>query len=212
VLLSGQIQLFSVVILGSVAIRKSGREKAGSVSRSGSQGIELVCGGRHLPIVAVKLPLFEHVHGLDAGEDPGGRSEGFEAEHGPNDAFDGALNRPSSWTDLSCQCVRLVGKRHRIAVDASELILADHVHELDAGQYISGRLIGFEVGHGPSHSLDSPVVLLDYVVEIFDLAHDNGHVPAGIDRIDGRLVSAPLLSMATFSGTPLPRSDKVCRP
>lgn len=41
------------------------------VNRSGGQGIELVSGGRNLAVGAVQLPLLDHVHGLDVGEDAG---------------------------------------------------------------------------------------------------------------------------------------------
>ena len=44
----------------------------------------------------------------------------------------------SNWTDLSCQRVKLVGKRQFAAALQHELALADHVHEFDAGQDISG--------------------------------------------------------------------------
>src|SRR5476649_234850 len=37
------------------------------------------------------------------------------------------------------------------------------------------------------------MVLLDDVVEVFDLAHYNRHIPACVDRIDGSLVRASLV-------------------
>jgi len=40
---------------------------------------------------------------------------------------------PLLWTDLSCQRVKLVGKRYAIAARHVELALANHVHEFDAG-------------------------------------------------------------------------------
>src|SRR5471032_2111615 len=101
----------------------------------------------------------------------------------------GALN----WTDLCCQRIKLVGERHRIGAIDRELALADHVHELDAGEHAAGAAERFEVEHWPGHPLDGAVVLLNYVVEVFDLAHHDRHVPAGVDRIDGRLVSAALV-------------------
>jgi hypothetical protein len=52
---------------GSVAIRNSARPKVDSVGRSGGQGIELVCGGRSLPVGAVKLSLLDHVGSLNTG-------------------------------------------------------------------------------------------------------------------------------------------------
>src|SRR5471032_1137031 len=42
------------------------------------------------------------------------------------------------------------------------------------------------------------MVLLDDVVEVFDLAHYNRHIPAGVDRIDGSLVGAALVHRDLF--------------
>ena len=50
----------------------------------------------------------------------------------------GADASSSNWTDLSCQRVKLVGKRQFAAALQQELALADHGHEFDAGQDISG--------------------------------------------------------------------------
>jgi len=45
---------------------------------------------------------------------------------------------PSNWTDLSRKRIKLVGERHRIGSVDCELALADHVHELDAGEHGAG--------------------------------------------------------------------------
>ena len=42
-------------------------------------------------------------------------------------------------TDVSCQRVKLVGKRQLAAAFQQELAFADHVHEFDASQDTSGR-------------------------------------------------------------------------
>ena len=42
-------------------------------------------------------------------------------------------------TDLSCQRIKLVGKRQLDAALQHELTFADHVHQFDAGQDIFGR-------------------------------------------------------------------------
>lgn len=42
------------------------------------------------------------------------------------------------WTDLSCQRIELFGECHGSAAIMSELALANHVHELDAGEHIAG--------------------------------------------------------------------------
>ena len=41
----------------------------------------------------------------------------------------------SNWTDLPCQCIKLLGKRQLDAAFQQELTFADHVHQFDAGQY-----------------------------------------------------------------------------
>lgn len=87
----------------------------------------------------------------------------------------------------------MVGGRHRIGAADCELALADHVHELDAGENGAGGAERFEVEHRPSHPLDGAVVLFDSVVEVFDLAHQDRHIAAGVDRIDRRLVGATLV-------------------
>jgi hypothetical protein len=52
--------------------------------------------------------------------------------------FDGPSGSFSSGTDFSCQCIKLVGKRQLAAALQHELAFANHVHEFDAGQDISG--------------------------------------------------------------------------
>ena len=44
----------------------------------------------------------------------------------------------SNETDFSCQCIKLVGKRHLDTAFQQELAFTDHVHEFDAGQDIFG--------------------------------------------------------------------------
>ena len=61
--------------------------------------------------------------------------------------FSRCLDPPSYWTDLSCQSIKLVGKRPLACTGDRELSLANHVHEFDAGQHVSSRTKGFEVEH-----------------------------------------------------------------
>ncbi|WP_370660712.1 transposase, partial [Massilia eurypsychrophila] len=51
----------------------------------------------------------------------------------------------SNRTDYSCQRRKLVGERHCISAVDCELALADHVHQLDAGEHGAGRAERFEV-------------------------------------------------------------------
>ena len=96
-------------------------------------------------------------------------------------------------TDHSCQRRKLLGEQHCIGAVNRELALADHVDQFNAGEHAVGAQERFEVEHRPGHPLDGAMVLLDDVVEVFDLAHQNGHVAGGVDRIDRRLVSAALV-------------------
>jgi len=45
---------------------------------------------------------------------------------------------PLRWTDLSCQSIELVGKRHLVDPFHEQLAFANHMHEFDAGQDVSG--------------------------------------------------------------------------
>ena len=47
---------------------------------------------------------------------------------------------PSDLTDLPCQRIKLVGKRHIIAAFQHELTFANHVHQFDASQHTFGGL------------------------------------------------------------------------
>lgn len=45
-----------------------------------------------LPVVwAVHLPLLDHVHGLDSGDEDSSTPKGLESEHGSGDPFDGPM-------------------------------------------------------------------------------------------------------------------------
>lgn len=65
--------------------------KVSSAGRSGGQRIEQVCGGRGLPVAALKLPFLDHVHSLNTGQQNPRTTERLEAEHGSDDAFDGPM-------------------------------------------------------------------------------------------------------------------------
>ena len=53
--------------------------------------------------------------------------------------FPGMAHRPLNRTDLARQGIKLFGERHRIGTVDCELPLADHVHELDAGEHAVGK-------------------------------------------------------------------------
>jgi hypothetical protein len=100
---------------------------------------------------------------------------------------------PSSRTDLARQRIKLLGERHRFGSVDGKLALADHVHEFDACEHAVGGAERFEVEHRPGHPLDGAMVLFYDVVEVFDLAHQDRHVAAGVDCIDRRLAGAALV-------------------
>jgi len=78
------------------------------------------------------------------------------------------------------------------AVDC-ELALADHVHQFDAGEHGARGPERFEVEHRLGQPLDGAMALLDNVVEVIHLVHEDRHVASGFDRIHGRLVGAALV-------------------
>ena len=99
---------------------------------------------------------------------------------------------------MSRQCIKLVGERQGCGAFDCALAFANHVHEFDAGQDVSGGPKGFEAKHRSGHALDGAMVLLDDVVEILDLANDDAVFQPVIDVIDGRLVGAALVHRDLF--------------
>ena len=87
----------------------------------------------------------------------------------------------SIWTDLSCQRIKLLCKRHLIF--CCHLAFAKHVHQFDTGQHISSRAKGFIVEHRLGNVLDGTMILLDDIVEILDLTNLDRCVPVIIDPI-----------------------------
>ena len=56
-----------------------------------------------------------------------------------NGFFRAEYDPPLCWTDSPCQRIKLVGERYGSGAIDSELALANHVHEFDAGKHIAGR-------------------------------------------------------------------------
>ena len=82
----------------------------------------------------------------------------------------------SNWTDLSCQRIKSVGERHRLAAIDHELVLANHVHELNARENVRSRAKGFKAEHWSGHPFDGAMVLFNDVVEVLHLSHGNRYV------------------------------------
>lgn len=60
----------------------------------------------------------------------------------------------AGWTQFACD---------------QQLPLPDHVHQPDPGECRGSRPEGFEPRHRSGQSLDGAMILLDNVIEIFDL-------------------------------------------
>ena len=86
------------------------RNKGLKLNRSGgqagdleSQAIELLGSGRDFAFVAIELPLFDHVHGLDAGDEFGCPVEALKSEHGSRSVFDGPMVLLHEVVQISCR-------------------------------------------------------------------------------------------------------------
>jgi hypothetical protein len=87
----------------------------------------------------------------------------------------------------------LVRERHQCACADVELRLQNHVHQLDACSQIAGGAKEFEAQHRPGRALDSAVVLLDNVVDVFDLPRGDLGSQGDVDLVDRGLVCAALV-------------------
>ena len=76
---------------------------------------------------------------------------------------------PLLWTDLSCERIKLLGKRHAIAAHHVELAFANHVHKFDSGQDGLRRSERFKPELWPGNAFNGTMILLDDIVEILDL-------------------------------------------
>lgn len=85
----------------------------------------------------------------------------------------------------SCETVKLVGCGHGLAAGAVHLPLPNHVHRLDSGDKNSSTPKRFESEHRLGDSFDSSVVLLNDVVEVFVLAHQDVNTGISLDAFNG---------------------------
>lgn len=103
---------------------------------------------------------------------------------------------------MSCQRIKLVGKRHAVAALYYELAFANHVHEFEPCEDCLRRAKRLEAKHRPGDPFDGTMILLHDVVEVFDLPDLDRDVPFRIQLVDAALL-VPLLSIVTFSGASL---------
>ena len=75
---------------------------------------------------------------------------------------------PLCWTDLSCQRIKLVGKRHAGAAFHHELVFANNVHEFAPCQDCLRRVKRLEAEHRPDDAIDGTVIPPHEIVEVFD--------------------------------------------
>jgi hypothetical protein len=105
-------------------------------------------------------------------------------------------------TELPCQCVKLVGQRHAFTLQ-HELAFANHMHQFDAGQDRARRSKRFETEHRPRDTFDRAVILLDNVVEIFDLPNRDWNFTSRLGKQTGRCRGRGASSRhAVLSGPP----------
>jgi hypothetical protein len=64
---------------------------------------------------------------------------------------------------------------------------------VDTSEHRAGGLERFKVEHRPGHPLDGESILLDNVVEVFNLGHKDRHVAAGVDRVHRGFVGTALV-------------------
>ena len=74
-----------------------------------------------------------------------------------------------------------------------ELPFADHVHRQSARDEGASAAKCLEPQHGSHDAFDHPVVLLDDVVEVFDLAHLDVCAGVGTNALDGRRIRTTLV-------------------
>jgi hypothetical protein len=110
----------------------------------------------------------------------------------------------SNWTDLSCQRIKLVGERCASNAFNPELVLADHVHELDAGEHVGRSAKGYEPSIGLITRLiarwSCSTILLRYLTCRTVTGKAIGPLILSIAAL-----LTPLLSIAIFSGPPFSR-------
>jgi hypothetical protein len=89
------------------------RPKEGSLrqSKSESQAVKLLCSGRGFTARAIELPLFDHVHGLNARDDGPRAPKRLEAEHWAGHPFDSPMVLLDDVVGRSRYAEQMCGKR-----------------------------------------------------------------------------------------------------
>ena len=75
---------------------------------------------------------------------------------------------------LGSQRIKFSCIRQFFTAISDHLAFLDHMHQFDATQSTSGWSEGFEAGHGANDSFNCPVILLDEIVQVFDMTNLDG--------------------------------------
>ena len=105
---------------------------------------------------------------------------------------------------MSCQRIKLVGKRHAGAAFPHEMAFANNVHEFASCQDSLRRAKRLEAAHRPDYALNGTVILLHEIVEVFDLRDFDWEFSLRFSCSSAALL-APLLSIVTVLDTSLCR-------
>lgn len=93
-----------------------------------------------------------------------------------------------------CQRIEVLRSGERAPVVASDLPLAECVHDLDAGDDDASAMERLKAQHRSDDALDRPVVLLDDVVEVLALPNRDRRVMLGVVAFDAGGVGAALVN------------------
>jgi hypothetical protein len=95
-----------------------------------------------------------------------------------------------------------------------QLPFPDPMHEFDAGEKDAGAAEILEAEHRSGSTLNSTVVLLDDIVQVLDLAHDDPLSWSGVQGFESRHIRAAFIDGHFFRcGVPLDRlfEEPACR-
>ena len=77
----------------------------------------------------------------------------------------------------------------------------DHVHEFDTNQGVLGRRKRLKTEHGTRHPLHASMVLLYYIIKVFDLADGDGGAMLLIVALDGGFIGVTAVDSNDFRET-----------
>lgn len=98
--------------------------------------------------------------------------------------------------------IRRIRGAQDFPVTAIELSLAQYVHSFNAGNQDACATEDLEPEHQPYDSLDRPVILLDYIVQILSLPQSNVAVMLGVVALYRRRAGTVLIDGYPVSGLP----------